>query len=89
MAKTKPDKHPKLAVEAALCHNAYNEFGLKAPNTAGETHTTTVTTMRDTGALICLVSRCKTMRMEIRRHNLAKTTKTLVGANGGQIDLDT
>ena len=26
--------------------------------------------------------------MEITRHDLAKTTKELVGANGGQIELD-
>ena len=35
-----------------------------------------------------LVSRCMTMRIGITRHNLAVTTERLVGANGGQIELD-
>ena len=65
--RTKPDKHPGLAVEVALCHNAYDEIGLKAPNTAGEQHTKMVTTMPDIGASMCFVSRCMTMLMGITR----------------------
>ena len=30
---TKSKKHPKLAVEGALCQVAYDEIGLKLPNT--------------------------------------------------------
>ena len=43
--KTKPDKHPELAVEVALFHSAYNKLSPKAPNTARETHIMTVTAM--------------------------------------------
>ena len=40
---TQPDKHPKLVVEVALCHNVYNEIGLETLNTVGELHTMIVT----------------------------------------------
>ena len=32
---TKPDKHPKLAVEVALHQDAYNKICLKRPTTTG------------------------------------------------------
>ena len=35
-----------------------------------------------------LIGICVNMRMGIIRHNLSKTTEGLVGANGGQIELD-
>ena len=77
---TKPDKHPKLAVEVTLCHNAYGEIGFEAPNTEKEQHTTMVTAILDTGASMCLKGKCVTMRMGITRHDTVATTERLVGA---------
>ena len=82
--QTKPNKHPELALEVALCSNAYNEIGLKAPNAAGEQHTTMVTAMTDTGAAMCLVGRCVTIRRGISRHDLSATMKRLVGPTAGK-----
>ena len=86
--ETRPDKHPELAVEAALCHHAYDEIGLKEPNKAGEKHTTMVTPRPDKGTSTYLIVRCVTPRMVITRHNLAKTNERLVRSNAGQIKLD-
>ena len=36
---TKPDKHFELAVDVALCHNAYEDICLEAPNIAATTKT--------------------------------------------------
>ena len=38
--QTKSSKHPKLAVEVALCHKTYNKMGLQAPNAEKKQHTT-------------------------------------------------
>ena len=65
----KPEKHPNLAVGVALCQDAYNEIGLEAPNTAMEQHTAMVIAMLDTGASICLVGRCMTIRLGMTRSN--------------------
>ena len=88
VASNKTRQAIQLAVGVALCHDAYNEIVLNAPNTAGEQQTMMVTIMPDTGASMCLFGRCVTMRMGITRHELAKTIKRLVGANGGQIKQD-
>ena len=58
----------------------------RAPSTARERHTTTVSAMHR--ALVCLISRCVTTRMGIKRHALVKTNEGLVGANGKQNKLD-
>ena len=84
----KPDKHLKLAVEVALCHNNYHKISLKIPTTTGEYHTAMVTAVSDTGALMCLIGRCVTRQMGITSLNLTPTTKITLGANGGQIKLD-
>ena len=39
-------------------------------------------------ASLCLIGRCATTHMGITTHDLVKTTKRLVGANGGHIKLD-
>ena len=82
---TKPNKHPKLAVEVAPCHDAYNKIGLKTPTTTLEHNTTMVTATPDKGASMCLIGRCVTNRMGITRPKLKPTSKRLVSVNGGQI----
>ena len=42
MAKDHTKKLPELAVEAGLCHNAYDKIGLNVPNEEGENHATVV-----------------------------------------------
>ena len=83
--QTKPNKPPKLELEFAMCHD---NISPKATNTAMEKQTIMVTAMRDPGASLSLVVRCMTMGMGITIHDLVKTTNRLVGANGGQIKLD-
>ena len=72
--KIKSNKHPKLAVLGALCHNALNKTGLKVPNRAREEQTTMFTAMPDTGVSMFLIGRCVTMPMGITKHHLAKTS---------------
>ena len=88
MASDQTDKHLNLLAEVTLCNDAYDKIVNDVPNTAGEQHTTMVTAMLDTGASMCIVSRCMTMQMEVSRNKLETTTKRLVEANGAQIELD-
>ena len=74
-----------LVVEATLCHNAYSEFGLKAPKAAVKK---CATKFIYTGAMMCLVGRSMIERTGVKKHKLMKFTKNLTGANGGRIKLD-
>ena len=65
MASDQTDKHLNLLAEVTLCNDAYDKIVNDVPNTAGEQHTTMVTAMLDTGASMCIVSRCMTMQMEV------------------------
>ena len=85
---TKPENRPELAVEEVLCHNAYTNIGLQTPTTMAEHHTTMVTAMLDTAAIMCFMDRYVTGWMGIKRLNLPATTTRLVGVNRGKIKMD-
>ena len=75
---TKHDKHSKLVVVEALCHNSCNKIYFYVLNAVHQCRE----------ASMCLVGRSVTIQIGISRHDLAATNKRLVGANGAQIELD-
>ena len=60
--RTRPDRHPAVAVGSAVSHATYSQLHAKAPKVAAKGKATKITAMPDTGALMCLMGRRWTSR---------------------------
>ena len=86
--RTRPAGHPSLVVEATISHATYSKAKSKAPKVAAKARATKLTSMPDTGAMMCIMGRSQLRQLNIERHELVKVTEKMVAANGHSITLD-
>ena len=86
--RTRPDRHPAVAVGSAVSHATYRQVHAKAPKVAAKGKVTKITVMPDTGAMMCVIGRRQLRQLSVERHELVKVTAEMVAANSHTITLD-
>ena len=75
-------------MNATVSHATYRQTKTKAPKVANEGKVTKLTTMADTGVMMCIMGRGMLRQLNVERHELVKVTERMVAANGHQITLE-
>ena len=75
-------------VYATVSYATYSQAKTNARKVADRGKVTRVTTMADTGAMMCIMGRVMLEQLNVERHELVKVTERMVAANGHQLTLD-
>ena len=75
-------------VDTTISHVVYSKFNARAPKAASRAAQTKLTTMPNTGAMMCIMGRSMLDQLKMDRSKLVKVTEQLVAANGDQIALN-
>ena len=88
LRRTRSASHPSITLNATINSVVYNKLNVRAPKAAARAVQAKLTTICDTGAMMCVMGRSMLDALKMNKSELVKVTERLMAANGDQIALD-